>query len=289
MLIFRVSSGRRGAPDPAAADWERYGDAVEVRNERLIGYDDACQWADACDPPLRGGVKIGVEGAGSCTAGFVAAPNRPVTAADREILTAGHCGKAGDKVAGYTAADGKMLIGSIDNSIDDGPVDAASVPVFDGVEILGYPGLAYWKPRGWIYHDIFTPAMAVRGKATARDSFPVGFLVCRTGYASGVVCGEIISQNGNPQPVGSFFNLPGTNYGMLETNLCSAPGDSGGPVYDWEYNANNVPQATAIGLHSQSEVDASCADGEHSFHTYISDAEARLDVRVLCPNGCWLY
>lgn len=64
--------------------------------------------------------------------------------------------------------------------------------------------------------------LTITGAGTAL----VGMAVCRSGSTTGVRCGMITSLNNTVNYSG------GTVYGLIRTNICAEPGDSGGPLYN---------------------------------------------------------
>jgi streptogrisin B len=54
----------------------------------------------------------------------------------------------------------------------------------------------------------------------------VGQRVCRSGSTTGVRCGTVTALNA------TVNYAEGAVYGLIRTNICAEPGDSGGPLYD---------------------------------------------------------
>ncbi|MFD2764905.1 S1 family peptidase [Micromonospora eburnea] len=105
--------------------------------------------------------------------------------------------------------------------------DSAHTTVLGTVVAGSFPGNDYGVVRytGTIAHPsaIHTHPglLAVTGAGTAN----VGQTVCRSGAASGVRCGIVTGLN---QTVNY---IEGLVYGLIRTNICAEPGDSGGPLY----------------------------------------------------------
>lgn len=114
------------------------------------------------------------------------------------FLTAGHCGK----VAKTWYADGShaTLIG---------PTVGYSFPGND-YALVRYDNASLTHPGGF----------------TAANAF-VGEAVKRTGSTSGTHSGTVTALNATVHYQGG-----GTVSGLIQTNVCAEPGDSGGPLYD---------------------------------------------------------
>lgn len=261
----------------------KYGDAVRYVAEPYTQFNDTCD-PFACDPPLRGGIQINnVTRSSLCTLGFVAADKPAPPATAFYALTAGHCTKTADVYRQKISTGVTKIIGPTSQSIDVGWVDAAAILVAPSGGPLKAAGPAYWSPSRWVYHDPFAQSLQIRNKIVQPAAAVPGIFVCRSGYASNAQCGPIIRTFAAPHPVLAFVGLD--NSMLLETDLCSANGDSGGPVYT-RYNESGIPAGTAFGVHSSSSVNSSCHSAETSYHTHISFAEAQLGVFVWCDQVC---
>jgi streptogrisin C len=78
---------------------------------------------------------------------------------------------------------------------------------------------ASWVPRG-VVNRYDGATVAVTGSTPA----PVGATACRSGGATGWRCGTIQARNVTV----AFPDR--TLYGLIRTNICAEPGDSGGPL-----------------------------------------------------------
>ncbi|WP_207915535.1 S1 family peptidase [Micromonospora sp. 15K316] len=121
------------------------------------------------------------------------------------FVTAGHC----TNTAGtwYANAAGSTVLGVRTGTSfpgnDYGVVRyTGTIPRPSGIHT--YPGL-----------------LPVPGTATAT----IGLAVCRSGSTTGVRCGTVTGLN---QTVNY---ATGVVYGLIRTNICAEPGDSGGPLY----------------------------------------------------------
>jgi S1-C subfamily serine protease len=92
----------------------------------------------------------------------------------------------------------------------------------------------------------------------------VGEAVSRRGSTTGVHTGTVTALNVTVHYVGS-----GTVRGMIQTNVCAEPGDSGGPLYD-----NTI----ALGLTSGGSGD--CRRGGTTFFQPVTEALAKYGVSV---------
>jgi streptogrisin C len=142
---------------------------------------------------LRGGDRYFINGQGFCSIGFAVVGG---------YVTAGHCGKAGDKA---TTPKGAAL-GTFVASSFPGTNDYAWVRV-----------TADWKPRGLVNN--------YRGgtvRVTGSQEAIVGAMVCRSGSTTGWHCGRVLAKNATVRyPEGMVT-------GLVRTNVCAEPGDSGG-------------------------------------------------------------
>jgi streptogrisin B len=116
------------------------------------------------------------------------------------FLTSGHCGSVAS--SWYTAA--KALIGTTAGS--------------------SFPGNDYAIVRytGNVTHEGTVGSQDI----TSAGNAYVGEHVCMRGGVSGVHCGTVLGLNATV----NYAN--GVVYGLIYTNICSEPGDSGSPLYD---------------------------------------------------------
>ncbi|HKX66912.1 MAG TPA: S1 family peptidase [Intrasporangium sp.] len=114
------------------------------------------------------------------------------------FLTAGHCGKS--EKNWYTSASRTTLIG---------PTVGSSFPGND-YALVRYSNLSLSHPGGFSVADAY-----------------VGERVTRDGSTTGVHSGSVTGLNATVRYQGG-----GTVSGLIRTNVCAEPGDSGGPLYD---------------------------------------------------------
>jgi streptogrisin B len=151
------------------------------------------------------------------------------------FLTAGHCGK----VAGtwYTNSSHTTLIG---------PTIAYSFPGND-YALVRYDNTSLSHPGG------FTSANAFVGESVTRD-----------GSTTGTHSGTVTALN-----VTVRYQGGGTVRGMIQTNVCAEPGDSGGPLSDG---------AKALGITSGGSGD--CRSGGTTFYQPVPEAANTYGITV---------
>ncbi|MEU1478061.1 carbohydrate-binding protein [Streptomyces sp. NPDC005760] len=145
---------------------------------------------------IRGGDAYYIDGTARCSVGFA------VTKGEQQgFVSAGHCGKAGSKTAGF-------------NQVDQGTFQAS---VFPGQDM------------SWVaVNSDWTATAAVKGEGgqdvqTAGSVQALtGAAVCRSGSTTGWHCGTI------EQHDTSVSYAEGTVDGVTRTTVCAEPGDSGG-------------------------------------------------------------
>ena len=151
------------------------------------------------------------------------------------FLTAGHCGKGAK--SWYTDASHTTLIG---------PTIDYSFPAND-YALVRYDNAALSHPGGF----------------TAANAF-VGEQVKRTGSTTGTHSGTVTALN-----VTVRYQGGGSVSGMIQTTVCSEPGDSGGPMYDG---------AKALGITSGGSGD--CKTGGTTFFQPVPEAAKAYGVTV---------
>jgi len=182
-------------------------------------------------PLLSGGDAI-YGGQYRCSLGF-----NVVSGSTYYFLTAGHCGK----LAGtwYTNSGHTTLIGPTVN--------------------YSFPGNDYALVR---YDNTSLPHP---GGFTTADAF-VGESVVRDGSTTGTHSGRVTALNVSVRYSG---RLHGVVSGLIQTNVCAEPGDSGGPLYDG---------TRALGLTSGGSGD--CTSGGTTFFQPVREAANAYGVTV---------
>jgi streptogrisin C len=149
---------------------------------------------------IRGGDPIGI-GGGRCSIGFALT--------QIGFLTAGHCGRGANEVAGY-------------NKAPLGHVESYMYPGHDYAIISSDYG---WNTTGLV-NDYASGTVAVTGTNEA----PIGASVCKSGSRSGWSCGTISNVDVTVQYTWADGQGFDTVYGLTDSTTCSGPGDSGGAV-----------------------------------------------------------
>jgi streptogrisin B len=182
-------------------------------------------------PLLSGGDAI-YGGQYRCSLGF-----NVVSGSTYYFLTAGHCGKLAD--TWYTNSSHTTLIGPTVN--------------------YSFPGNDYALVR------YANTSLSHPGGFTVADAF-VGERVTRDGSTTGIHSGTVTALNVAVRYVG---RLHGVVSGLIQTNVCAEPGDSGGPLYDG---------TRALGLTSGGSGD--CTSGGTTFFQPVREAANAYGVTV---------
>lgn len=167
-----------------------------------------------------------------CSLGF-----NVVSGSTNYLLTAGHCGKLAS--TWYTNSGHTTLIG---------PTVAFSFPGND-YALVRYDNTSLSHPGG------FTVADASVGEKVTRD-----------GSTTGIHTGTVTALNVSVRYVG---HPGGTVSGLIQTNVCAEPGDSGGPLYDG---------TKALGLTSGGSGD--CTSGGTTFFQPVREAANAYGVTI---------
>lgn len=227
----------RGDSTVSASDWSRLTDVAEgiggfVRMERTEG---------TFTTRVNGAQPI-LSTAGRCSAGF------NVTDGTTDyILTAGHCGPDGS--VWFADDRGREQVGSsLKGSF---PGDDYSLVKYDsGRAGEGADVVAVGDGKG----------VRITGVADAE----VGQKIFRSGSTSGLREGEVTALN-------ATVNYPeGTVTGLIETNVCAEPGDSGGPMF-----------ADGVALGVTSGGSGNCTAGGTTFFQPVTKALTELGVKLI--------
>ncbi|MBP2050082.1 hypothetical protein J2Z21_003018 [Streptomyces griseochromogenes] len=179
---------------------------------------------------------------GRCSAGY------NVTNGQSDfILTAGHCGPSGS--IWFADNQGDQQLGKTVSSTFPGN-DFSLVQYNSGKAGEGAGVVAIGGGKG----------VRITGVADAK----VGQRVFRSGSTSGLHDGQVTGLN-------ATVNYPeGTVTGLIQTNVCAEPGDSGGPLFS---------DGIALGVTSGGSGD--CTTGGTTFFQPLTKALAALNVRLL--------
>ncbi|MFE0388399.1 S1 family peptidase [Streptomyces bungoensis] len=179
---------------------------------------------------------------GRCSAGFNVTDGRTDF-----ILTAGHCGPSGS--IWFADNQGNQQLGRTVSSTFPGNdfslVQYNSGKAGDGADVVAVGG-----GKGVRITGVADPA--------------VGQRVFRSGSTSGLHDGQVTGLN-------ATVNYPeGTVTGLIQTDVCAEPGDSGGPLFS---------DGVALGVTSGGSGD--CTTGGTTFFQPLTRALAALNVKLL--------
>lgn len=149
---------------------------------------------------LIGGQALYLPGGGRCSIGF----NARNSSGTRFVITAGHCVSSTGTFSGVGGAIGPGYA-SVFPSQDRGLVRVAYSTA------VSTPYVSRYSSGGTV---------TVGGASAA----PVGATVCRSGSTTGWRCGSILARNS------TVCYSQGCVYGLIRTNVCAEPGDSGGSL-----------------------------------------------------------
>ncbi|KUH37937.1 MULTISPECIES: S1 family peptidase [Streptomyces] len=191
---------------------------------------------------IAGGQAIYAAGGGRCSLGFNVRNSSGTTFA----LTAGHC----TEIAGtwYTNSGQTALLGSRTGS---------SFPVND-YGIIRHSNSSAADGRVYLYNGSYRD---ITGAANAT----VGQSVQRSGSTTGLHSGRVTGLN-------ATVNYGGGDvvYGMIQTNVCAEPGDSGGALFSG---------STALGLTSGGS--GNCSSGGTTFFQPVTEALSAYGVSII--------
>ncbi|MEU3922117.1 S1 family peptidase [Streptomyces sp. NPDC029004] len=126
-----------------------------------------------------------------------------------------------------------------------------------------FPGNDYGIVR-YSNTSLSHPGMVGSQDITSAANATVGMSVCRRGSTTGIHCGSVTGLN-------ATVNYGGGDivYGMIRTNVCAEPGDSGGSLYSG---------SRAIGLTSGGS--GNCSSGGTTFFQPVTEALSAYGVSV---------
>ncbi|MGA5647790.1 S1 family peptidase [Streptomyces seoulensis] len=179
---------------------------------------------------------------GRCSAGF------NVTNGQRDfILTAGHCGPTGS--IWFADGQGTRQLGATVNS---------SFPGGD------FSLVQYDTNKAGQGADVVAVGGGKGVRITGAGDAAVGQQVFRSGSTSGLHDGQVTALD-------ATVNYPeGTVTGLIETNVCAEPGDSGGPMFS---------EGVALGVTSGGNGD--CTTGGTTFFQPVTKALTALNVKLI--------
>ncbi|MGY6023312.1 S1 family peptidase [Streptomyces spinosirectus] len=227
----------QGDSTVSASDWSNMtkvatGIGSFVRTERTQG--EFTTRINGAQPILSTG--------GRCSAGFNVTDGK-----SDFILTAGHCGPAGS--IWFADNQGNQQLGKTVRQDFPGS-DFSLVQYASGKAGAGADVVAIGKGNGVRITGVGDPA--------------VGQRVFRSGSTSGLHDGEV-------KGLDATVNYPeGTVTGLIETNVCAEPGDSGGPLFS---------DGVALGVTSGGSGD--CTSGGTTFFQPVTKAMQALGVQMI--------
>jgi streptogrisin C len=228
------------------------------------GEQKACPSLFACDPPIRGGVRLHVRRDngtwGSCTTGF----NIRGSNGAAYVLTAGHCASLPGPKRQFMYHNGLPALIEVNASGSftdpNAPADDrfwANSPPNNDWALLPFQvtGATAWHNywftrrvnRNMVQASCVTPSARSCSNGTTSingfyswDSLQHGWVVCatgtgnrdvypteNTGYTPGTRCGTIATKYMNS------YTTENTLFGKgIKVNICTRPGDSGGPLFN---------------------------------------------------------
>ncbi|SCG75840.1 S1 family peptidase [Micromonospora coxensis] len=161
------------------------------------------------------------------------------------FITAGHCTRVA--ATWYADSSRTTVLGSRTGS--SFPGNDYGIVRYTGT--VSHPSAVYTHPG----------TLTVNGAGNAY----VGQAVCRSGATTGVRCGSVTGLN---QTVNY---AEGSVSGLIRTNICAEPGDSGGPLY-------SPATGTVLGILSGGS--GTCATGGTTYYQPVTEALAAYGVTV---------
>lgn len=178
---------------------------------------------NACNPPLRAGVKIRLPSVRECTSGFTA---RSRSDGLPYLFTAGHCLQSHHTTTWDTWTPGPQTwrqIGRRHNHVfGNNQGDFGIIRVNDGT---------YWNPRAWLLlYDGPDSTRNTRYVVQRTSLSRKGMRICYSGAFSGSRCGEVDKLGDS---VTDKNGITTVGLGRFHGAGCGLPGDSGGPTFSY--------------------------------------------------------
>ncbi|MFI7250673.1 S1 family peptidase [Micromonospora chalcea] len=145
--------------------------------------------------------------------------------------------------------------------------DSARTTVLGSRTGSSFPGNDYGVVRytGTVAHPSAIHTYPGQVAVTAAGSAYVGQAVCRSGATTGVRCGTVTGLNA------TVNYAEGSVTGLIRTNICAEPGDSGGPLYV-------AATGTVLGVLSGGS--GNCASGGTSYYQPILEILAAYGLTI---------
>jgi streptogrisin C len=195
---------------------------------------------------VRGGDPYFIDSAARCSVGF---------AVEGGFVSAGHCGEEGSTTTGPVG----------DEEVAQGTFQASTFPESDFSFVATNE---QWTPVGEV--NSFGAADGNLPVAGSEEA-PIGTSVCKFGSTSGASCGVIqaldVTVNFvDPEDPSGFVTVSG----MIQTDVCAEPGDSGGSLL-----AGDQAQGVVSGGSGD------CVTGGQTFFQPINEVLQVLDLTLL--------
>lgn len=181
-------------------------------------------------------------GSSRCSSAF----NAQTSGGVRYVITAGHCTRA---ISSWRTSGG-LAIGT--SAVARFPSDD-----YGTIRVSNPTAL---DQRGAVIHN------GAPRTITGNSQVPVGSAVCKTGSTTGTTCGTVQAYNV------TVNYAEGAVFGMIRTNVCTQPGDSGGALY-----AGSLAQ----GIVSGGTVGGCNTSGFRSFFQPVGEVLSTLGLRLL--------
>ncbi len=243
---------------------QRYGAAQLLVTRQAPPVPTVCTSREACGPNdgerMRAGLYIygptsGCTSAFPATKGYNGSPGSGIAG----VLTAGHCFDL-DSWVGHNT----FLLGHVRWWQYSGNQDSAWIDNHDN-----------WPDTSqWVWQFSYDTAFAISSRADAGAGNP-GDPICHSGWRRGYRCGQLLNDS-----LTITVADPGGNVrldDMKEDDICSGPGDSGGPVYSGR-RAHGIVSASNI--HVNQDGTYRCLDPNRTYYSGIWNVEQALQVRV---------
>lgn len=169
---------------------------------------DGCEARDACAlQPLRGGLWVTFPLDNSmCTTAFVA--HRGGQGGPAGVLSAGHCSLI-DRPAEHSGI----------------PMGAVAWQQYSGkVDGLWIDSVDTWATSRWVWQEPTNHRYTITSRS-GEGAGVIGDPICHSGARRGYRCGQITDDHITVSVNGRTFT------DMKQDNICTGPGDSGGPAY----------------------------------------------------------